>query len=201
MDWRCDINDVLAATWRQNAEGCTKITEDLTRYRAVIEKVHPTLIVECGTYNGGSALWFANTANCPVITFDINDIVSGKTHSQWAGRVTHLVASSTSPEAQHLVHSTVSPDDRVLLVLDSDHALHHVLAELEAYASIATYIVVEDGIVRWMSDFEQSQYIGNPLDAIETWFPTHPEWVEDTEIAEMSPITMHPRGWWMKVDN
>lgn len=198
MDWSVDINAVIQATFRQNAEGCVKIIEDLARYRAVIDKVRPTLIVECGTYNGGSALWFANTAGCPVITFDVHNAVDDSHRLQWGNRVTHVITSSTSPEAKKLVHATVSADDRLLLVLDSDHAAAHVQAELETYADIATYIVVEDGIVRWMSEAEQSQYIGNPLDAIETWFPNHPEWVEDVEVLKMFPVTMHPRGWWMK---
>lgn len=199
--WSVDINEVIQATFRQNAEGCVKITEDLARYRAVIAKVRPTLIVECGTHNGGSALWFANTAGCPVITFDVYDAVSASRRLEWGDRVTHRIAGSTSPEAKELVHAAVSADDRVLLVLDSDHSAAHVQAELSAYADIATYIVVEDGVLRWMSQAEQSYYIGNPLDAIETWFPNHPEWVEDTEVSEMSPVTMHPRGWWMKGPN
>lgn len=193
-----NLADVLAATHRQNAEGCVKTTEDLARYRAVIAKVCPTLIVECGTYTGGSALWFADVAGCQVVTFDVRDRVTAKIREKWAGRVTDVLASSSSTTARSAIRALVSPDDRMLLILDSDHSAAHVLAELDAHADLATYIVVEDGVLRWRDEAEQAHYVGNPLDAIEAWFPDHPEWAEDVEVADMSPVSMHPRGFWMR---
>jgi len=198
MDWQLDIEATVEATKRQHAEGCVKIAEDLDRYRAVIAKVRPTLIVECGTFSGGSALWFADVADCPVVTFDVKDSTSPDIREKWAGRVTYVLASSTSSEARRLVRMVVGPTDRMMLVLDSDHAAPHVMAELDAHADLATYIVVEDGVVRWMGEAEQRLYVGNPLDAIEAWFPDHHEWAEDHDVAQMSSVSMHPRGWWMR---
>jgi cephalosporin hydroxylase len=197
-----DIEACVAATTRQNAaEGCVKTIEDLDRYRAVIDKLQPTLIVECGTLYGGSALWLADTAGCPVITLDINDRVRDEIRAKWAGRVTRVLTDSAGPTAVKVIRSVVSPSDRVLLILDSWHSREHVLDELNAHAEIADYIVVEDGVVRWMHQAEQDFYVGNPLDAIEAWFPGHPEWVEDLEVAEMSTVSMHPRGWWKRSTN
>ena len=53
-----DVEASLAATSRQHAEGAVKVAEDLDRYRAVIAATKPEIVVECGTYDGGSAKWF-----------------------------------------------------------------------------------------------------------------------------------------------
>ena len=48
------------------------------------------------------------------------------------------------------VRTLLRPDDRVFIMLDSNHSKEHVLAELKAYADLVTpgsYIVAADGVM------------------------------------------------------
>jgi cephalosporin hydroxylase len=64
--------------------------------------------------------------------------------------ITMIEGSSTASEIVAKVKSLVKPDDRVFIVLDSNHSKVHVLGELRAYAdlvSAGSYIVALDGIM------------------------------------------------------
>lgn len=186
-----DVQASLDATGRQKAEGAIKIREDLARYRTVIDATQPEVIVECGTYCGGSARWFRSLGP-EVITVDISAIVSP------VDGVTCVCGDSKDPATVESVISLVA-GRRTMVVLDSDHSAAHVAAEITAYGPLVTpgcYLVVEDGIVRWM---DGEPYQGSPLDAIEDLLVGSPEWERDTEVEGMFPVTMYPAGWWRRV--
>src|SRR3954463_16441110 len=48
-----------------------KDTDDLERYRRVVEKTQPEVIVETGTRAGGSAMWFRQELGLDVVTIDL----------------------------------------------------------------------------------------------------------------------------------
>jgi cephalosporin hydroxylase len=185
---------VVAAYERQNAEGCVKVWEDLDRYRAVIKRARPDLIIECGTHTGASAAWFAKRVG-KVLTIDVNP----QTPSVYLHpNVSHLVGSSTSGHILSLVRRFVRRYDRVMVVLDSDHSAAHVTAEIDAYGplvSVGQYLVVEDAIARWMP---AETAHGTPYDAIESRLYDNPEWTQDTSTRDRHTITMFPEGWWVR---
>jgi cephalosporin hydroxylase len=79
---------------------------------------------------------------------------------------------------------------RGLVLLDSDHTSAQVLAELDAYAPLADYLIVQDTLMGYLP-----QYPDNPLVALEKWLPGHPEFA-----AEPGPVpTNHPGGWLRRV--
>lgn len=213
-----DIAASVDATTRQHAEGCVKISEDLDRYRRVIEDVNPTVIVECGTFSGKSALWFALYSDAKVITVDCTDNVDPDTATALDElEVVRLSGSSVDPAIVAQIHDLACRDygfghdfsyptaahetirHAVMVVLDSDHSGPHVLAEMHAYADLVTsgsYMVVEDGILRWMDADEQAVYDGNPLDAIEEWLRVHGSgWSVDSDLEALHPVTQFPSGW------
>lgn len=201
MTMTIDIDASVAAASRQNAEGCVKIIEDLYRYRRVLDEVSPTLIIECGTFSGKSALWFANESGAPVITIDTNDQVSDDVKAAWAGRVTQFIGSSTSQQAYELVRSRVGDpgDNRTMVILDSDHSHPHVYDEMRWYGRFVpagSFIVVEDTLLRWFSAEERAHYSGDPLESVQQWMTEHAdEWTIDHEIEGMFDVTQHPSGW------
>lgn len=175
---------------RQDAEGCRKTAEDLARYRVILANTEPQLIIETGTFQGGSALWFAERGY---------DVVSIDTES-----------STAKPEARdhpliHLLHGDsvlLAPEVekrlggmRTMVVLDSDHTAGHVQAEIEAYAPLVSpgcYLVVEDGICDWMG------MAPGPLTAIMGTLALWDGWERDEEIEGMFPASMFVAGWWRK---
>jgi cephalosporin hydroxylase len=198
-----DLAASLEASHRQTAEGCVKTVEDLERYRIVLARTRPTLIIECGTFSGKSALWFAREGQCRVVTVDVDpNNVSAETHRLAAlAGVCFLHGRSTGLMVGAMIHSFAAEEARVMVVLDSDHSADTVRQELAAYADLVTpgcYCVVEDTIVRWMP-WEQhpiGPYLGSPLDAAEEWLAAHGDrWENDLELEDRTRATQHPGGW------
>jgi cephalosporin hydroxylase len=126
---------------------CIKSPLDMWVYQEIVHETKPTLIVETGTYLGGSALYFASLLDLQgegqVVTIDIAEIQPGYPAHP---RITYLSGSSVDPA----IVSQIPEAERVMVVLDSDHSADHVLAELEAYGPLVSpgcYLVVEDTCV------------------------------------------------------
>ena len=184
-----DVAASLDATTRQNAEGAIKVWEDLDRYQTVIEATKPDVIVECGTHEGGSARWFRSLGP-DVVTVDVQPV-------DLDASVTAITGSSTDPLVVAQVDA-LTEGRRTMVVLDSDHSAAHVAAEIATYGPLVTpgcYLVVEDGIVRWMA---AQPYVGSPLDAIEDVLVDSPDWERDHTIEALHPVSMHPAGWWRR---
>lgn len=183
----------------QGAEGCVKTASDLARYRRLLGEVKPAWIVECGTFSGKSACWLADVGQCHVVTIDTHPQVAPEVHSHHA--VTWLKGNTLDQVDK--VRRIIGHAMPVLVVLDSDHSAEHVYAEMIAYAplvSAGSYMVVEDGIVRWLPEQLAVYRESSPLDAIERFLAEHPdEWQVDAELEDMLPTTQNPSGWLRRV--
>ncbi|MGH9093849.1 MAG: CmcI family methyltransferase [Acidimicrobiales bacterium] len=200
-----DLPGSLTAAGRQDAEGAVKTTEDLARYRVVIEATRPEVIVEIGTFSGKSALWFARTGRCPVVTVDVHAQVSDETRAASAELdVRYVVGDSRAASTGETVAAHVAGRD-AMVVLDGDHSADTVSEEMTRYhrlVPVGGYMVVEDGIVRWMPEQQQPDgpYRGSPLDAIERWLEkTAGAWAVDTELEDLYDTTQFPSGWLRRI--
>jgi cephalosporin hydroxylase len=169
---------------------------DVWTLQETIFEVKPDLIIECGTYKGGSAYFFGDLFNLigkgHVITVDI-----AKQHDLTHPRVTFLIGDCASPE---IVKQIRAERDKVtgpvMVVLDSDHRAEHVRKELDAYHSFVTpgsFLHVQDGVIDVLPQLANAR--PGPLAAIETFLPQHPEFEVDTERTNRFLITQHPKGW------
>jgi cephalosporin hydroxylase len=123
-----------------------KYPTDMIAYQEVLWEAQPDLIVECGTFKGGSAYFMASL--CDLIgrgrVLTIDPMV-------WPGRpqhprVTYFQASSTAPATVDHVRAAKG-SGTCMVVLDSDHSKAHVLNELRLYAPLVDpgqYLIVED---------------------------------------------------------
>ncbi len=170
---------------------------DLWTLQETIAEVRPALLIECGTYKGGSSLFFAHLFDLMqhgrVITVDIE-----KQHDLSHPRVTYLIGDCASPEIVGQVRAEAAKaDGPVFVVLDSDHTAAHVGKELEAYAQMVTpgsYLHVQDGVIDQIPSLRKVWGAG-PLRAIEAFLPGHPEFEVDTARTNRFLITHHPKGW------
>jgi cephalosporin hydroxylase len=122
----------------------------------LISEVKPDLIIEAGTYHGGSAILWAMiqrevNPEGRVITIDIEDKrePAAIAHPIAKQRVDFLLGGSTAPEIVAEVQRRAE-GKRVLLLLDSLHTEDHVYNELKAYAHlvpVGSYVVVQDTLV------------------------------------------------------
>ncbi len=139
-----------------------QLPEDLVRIQEVIYRVEPDVIVETGIAHGGSLIFYASLCKAMdrgrVIGVDIeirpHNRVAIEAHPL-SSLITLIEGSSTAPEVVESVKNQIGSDERVLVILDSNHTKAHVLAELAAYSPLVTsgsYIVAADGIMADLSD-------------------------------------------------
>jgi cephalosporin hydroxylase len=124
-----------------------KYPTDLWIYQEIVSATLPDVIIETGTWHGGSALYLANVCDAldhgRVLSIDIAPQEPLPEHP----RITFLEGSSVAPEILDRVRAELDGAERVMVILDSDHSRDHVLAELQAYAGIVTpgcYLIAED---------------------------------------------------------
>jgi cephalosporin hydroxylase len=157
-------------------------------------QVKPDLIVETGTFHGGSAVLWAIilehiNPDAQVITIDIEDqrALRAKVLPIARERVTFLLGSSTAPDVVAAVRGRAR-GKRVMVLLDSLHSKEHVAAELAAYAPlvpVGSYIVVQDTPV-------------GPLAAIDQFLEDNENFVAD-RARERYTDTNSTRGYLRRV--
>lgn len=170
-----------------------KFPTDLWIYQEILVERKPDLIVETGTYMGGSALFLADmcelVGNGRVVSIDINPREDFPRHP----RIEYVAGSSTDPQVVAEIHRRAS--GRVMVILDSDHSQQHVFAELDAYHDLVTpgdYLIVEDTNVG-----PHNEFIGvksGALQALQRWIPAHPEFESDRSREKLM-LTANPLGY------
>lgn len=129
-----------------------KSVSDMWNYQEILTDIRPSLVVEFGTYMGGSALFFATIMeklcnDFVVFTVDVNQ---GPVRDEVLthDRIEVYTASSTDDRVrQRLCELRTAYPGPVFAILDSDHAEAHVLRELELLRTVLVrgdYLVVED---------------------------------------------------------
>lgn len=120
---------------------------DLWVYQEIIFRQKPDLIIETGTFNGGSALYLAHLCDLcnhgKVISIDINHKPDFPKHP----RIEYLTGESTSSSIIQKVQEKVLGGMKVMVILDSDHSYENVRKEIAAYAPLVSkgcYLIVED---------------------------------------------------------
>jgi len=167
---------------------------DLWVYQELIAELRPELIIETGTYAGGSALFLASICDLisrgEVITIDVRDEPGRPVHP----RITYLTGSSVSGPIVAEVGRRAGERSPVLVILDSDHSRDHVRKELEAYAPFVTrgsYIVVEDTNVNGHPVYPD--FGPGPMEAVDAFLASYPEFQIDA-AREKFLLTFNPRG-------
>jgi cephalosporin hydroxylase len=171
-------------------------TMDLWTTQETLSEVRPSLLIECGTNRGGSALFYANLFDLighgEVLTIDVESL-----HDIRHPRIQFLIGSSLEPAVQETVRARVqSVEGPVMVILDSDHSCKHVRAEMEAFAPFVTpgsYLHVQDGVIDTHFIFGRGR--PGPLPAIKAFIKAHPEFELDGDRSARFLITNHPCGW------
>ncbi len=164
-------------------------------YQEVIHDTRPDVIVETGTFNGGSAFYFCSLFDLigkgRVVSIDVEHRSDRPTHE----RLEYVRGSSTDNAILERVKGSIQPGERVMVVLDSDHSRDHVLEELRAYWELVTpgcYLVVEDGNIHGhpVPIYDQ----GDPTAALAVFLEENDRFVVDRS-REKHFVTFNPGGW------
>lgn len=175
---------------------------DQQMYQEILWKTRPTLVIETGTFLGGSALWFAHMfdliGNGEVISVDINQDVQLPSHP----RITYYQGvSSTDPTlVKQLAERAFGK--RVMVVLDSDHTRDHVYKELQLYhkfVSQGCYLIVEDTNPHaYLASPDAVGPNGHAADAVKDWQPKNHGFEVD-KTQERLGFTYNPGGYLKRI--
>jgi len=186
-----------------------QLPDDLVRIQEVIWQVRPTVIVETGIAHGGSLVFYASLFEAMgagrVVGVDIEIRPQNRAAIEahpLARRISLIEGSSTDQGVVDAVRALIGPDDRVMVVLDSNHTRAHVAAELEAYAqlvSVGSYLVATDGIMRdlvgapgvdpgWRDD--------NPAAAAEAFAAARDDFCLEAPPRPFAETALQPLTYW-----
>lgn len=156
-----------------------QLPEDLIRIQELIYAIKPDLIIETGIAHGGSLIFYAHLLSVigkgKVIGIDIDIRKHNREeiekHSLFPF-ITLIEGSSVEKEIVQKLKPLISPEDKVLVILDSNHSRNHVIKELEIYSEFVSkdsYIVACDGIMQNLEGAPRSEddwNWNNPISAI-----------------------------------
>jgi cephalosporin hydroxylase len=154
---------------------------DMWNYQEILVSLRPSVIIEFGTWHGGSALFFSSVMQqigrpYMVVSVDITDSrISEKTKADPNIRL--LTMSSASPEVRQSVRTLRQKfPGPAFAILDSDHSKQHVLAEMVNLRDIlfaGDYLVVEDSNI---NGHPVAKSFGpGPYEAIQEYFRMFPQ--------------------------
>jgi cephalosporin hydroxylase len=170
----------------------------------IISEIRPDYIVETGTANGGTSLFYADVLSSVnpegrVITVDVQQHVEDASKlPMWKERVEMIVGSSVDPRVTDQIARAVS-GKKVLVTLDSLHTRDHVLRELEIYSKLVSpgsYLVVQDTNINGHPVAPGSG--PGPGEAVEEFLKTHDNFQVDRS-REKFLLTFYPGGWLKRV--
>lgn len=175
-----------------------QLPEDILMIQELIWKVRPDVVVESGVAHGGALILYASLLELlgrgRVIGVDIEirkyNRLAIESHPM-SKRITLIEGSSTDESTVAQVRTAIRPDDRVLVLLDSNHSRDHVRSELELYGPLVSpgsYIVVFDTVMTMVHDAPNGQpswVTDNPQAAIEDFLQAHPEFTRDATYERL----------------
>jgi cephalosporin hydroxylase len=134
-----------------------------------------------------------------VITIDVESLVDPLTLPPISRRkVDFVLGSSTAPDVVAEVARRVGAG-RTMVLLDSDHRMAHVLAELRAYADLVSpgsYLIVQDTNVNGHPVLPG--FGPGPMEAVREFLATDDRFEVDRD-QERLLFTMHPGGYLKRV--
>ncbi|MCK4249199.1 MAG: cephalosporin hydroxylase [Candidatus Omnitrophica bacterium] len=190
-------------TWRDTfwrGVPVAKCPLDLWVYQEIICSLKPTIIIECGTFVGGSAFFLASICDLigcgKIITIDTVASPYRPGHM----RIDYLTGSSTSKEIVDKVKAEIRDTDTVMVVLDSDHHKDHVLNELKIYSELVTkgnYLIVEDTNINGHP--VDPGFGPGPMEAVEDFLEENRNFQIDRS-KEKFFLTQSPKGYLKKTE-
>ena len=171
-------------------------------YQEIIYETKPDIIIEIGSAEGGSTLYFATLLDSlgkgNVISIDIDRTKYKARHP----RIVEITGDSSAPETVAKA-SELCRGKSVLVVHDGGHSAVQVGKDLLLYSdlvNVGSYFIVEDSIIDL---FNPGDGIGEwgpgPLIAIEEFLKDNSDFVVDKE-RERWILTHNPKGFLKRIN-
>lgn len=157
---------------------------DYVIYQMIIHEVRPDLIIEIGTNQGGSAIYFSDLMDVLQIDGEIHsiDIHDGARKNVQDFKRIKLFTDGWEKYDLQLTEKFKS----ILVIEDAAHTYDCTIGAINKFAPVVTknsYLIVEDGIVNELG--RKKEFKGGPLKAIREFLPQHPEFIVDRKWCDM----------------
>ena len=180
---------------------------DMFNYQQIIFTQNPEYVIECGAYQGGSTLFFADTLDLigkgKVISIDICE-----REETWHPKVREhertilIQGSSTDLAVVNRVKDITKDSKSTFLILDSLHTEEHVLSEMMIYSDLlfsGNYMIVEDSNLnghpvppQWHT---QTANEGGPFEAIQEFMKINNNFEIDKDYENRFLFSYSPSGY------
>ncbi len=187
-----------------------QVPQDIVAIQEIIWKTKPDVIIETGVARGGSLILSASilhllNGNGKVIGVDIDirdhNRAAIESHSL-AFRINLIQGSSIEPSTIEQVNNFIKAEDKVMVILDSNHTHEHVLKELNLYSPLVTkdcYLIVMDTLVDDMPDdyFKDRSWgkNNNPKTAVHEFLKSSDRFEINESMHNKLLITVAPDGY------
>ncbi|WP_216264173.1 CmcI family methyltransferase [Polynucleobacter sp. JS-Fieb-80-E5] len=173
---------------------------DLWVYQELICRELPDLIIETGTHRGGSALYLASICSMlnhgQVMSIDIDETYVDDLPKH--ERITYITGSSVDLNIVNNLKS-IAKDKNVLVILDSDHRMEHVLNELMIYKDLVPvggYLIVEDTNINGNPAYPD--FGPGPMEAVNEFLKDNESFAIDLSCQRFL-LTMNPHGYLRRI--
>lgn len=181
---------------------------DLVAVQELVWDVKPTKIIECGVAHGGQTVFLASLlallgnpeARVIGVDIEIREHNRRTIESHPLNKFIHLIERSSLHEATiKEIDGLIGSEDRVMVILDSNHTFEHVTQEIEKYkhlVSVGSYLVVMDAALGYVGDIprgEQKWFENNPILAIDNLLSLDDDFILNP-IFENFGTTSSPQG-------
>ena len=143
----------------------TQIPSEINSLAAEVAKLQPKVIVEIGTYEGGTSLIWAQLASDQVITCDINppgprgELIKAFPPPNSACKVSILTGDSHSTEFADRVEKELGGAEVDFLFIDGDHREAGVESDYRTYR----HLVREGGLIGFHDIADKQDQSGNEV--------------------------------------
>jgi cephalosporin hydroxylase len=198
-NWYYTTQVWMTTTWL--GVKCRKWVGDMWNYQEILFALKPSLVIEFGTCYGGSAMFFASVMRQTgqpfrVLSVDIShDILDPAARCD--SDILFIESSSAAPAvAEHIESLKTQFPGKIFAILDSDHSMSHVLAEmklLRPLLSAGDYLIVEDSNINGHPVLPASG--PGPYEAIEAYEHEFPDdYTHDQARENKFGFTFAPNG-------
>ncbi len=183
-----------------------KLVTDVWVYQEILWETKPDLVIEIGSFYGGSTLFLAQMLDLmgggEVLSIDVSHDYFKAEHP----RIRKITADCSAPAVLEQVRA-LAAGKKVMVIHDGDHTAAAVERDLRLYAGFVTpgmYLIIEDGVVDLLnpkySKVGSAYPDGGPLEGTRR---VSEELKRDFELdmrRERFVLTTNPNGYWKRKD-
>ena len=190
--------------------------QDLICLQEIIYSTKPNVIIETGVAHGGTLLFYSSILKLLDIknfkVFGIDILIKKRNENNikknyLSKNIELITGSSVSKEVHKILDYKINDDDKVMVVLDSDHNADHVYNELKLFKRFikkAFYIVVLDTTIEFIDKKHinkgRSFSIGNsPYTGVKKFLKENKDFKIDKYFENKAMITSAYSGFLKKI--